>query len=94
MKKPYPTQKRTGSRPRTDRVSQEFGTRSTVFNADTQSDRTRPAKKYNPYGEFFVLDRIDLKKIVEELVGVEEIPVSGDIDILDDQDVEWVDDRS
>ena len=40
------------------------------------------------------MDRIDLKKIVEELVGLEEIPVSQDIDIFDDQDVEWVDDRS
>ena len=43
---------------------------------------------------FFVVDRIYLKKIVEELVGLEEIPVSRDIDIVDDQDVEWVDDRS
>ena len=29
-----------------------------------QSDRTRLTKKYNPYGDDFVVDRIDLKKIV------------------------------
>ena len=41
-----------------------------------QSDGTRLTKKYNPYGDDFVVDRIDLKKIVEELVGIEEITLS------------------
>ena len=59
-----------------------------------QNDGTRPRKKYNPYGDAFVVDRIDLKKIVEEVVGLEEITVSHDIDIVDDHDDEWVDDRS
>ena len=40
------------------------------------------------------MDRIDLKKIVEEVVGLEEITMSQDIDIVDDHDNEWVDDRS
>ena len=38
------------------------------------------------------MDRIDLKKIVEEVVGLEEITVSQNIDIVDDHDEEWVDD--
>ena len=59
-----------------------------------QSDRTRLLTKYNSYGDDFVVDRIDLEKIVEELVGLEEITVSQDIDIVDDQDEEWIDDRS
>ena len=59
-----------------------------------QNDRTRSKKKYNPYGDDFVVDRIDLKKIVEEVVGLEEITVSQDIDMIDDHDDEWVDDRS
>ena len=59
-----------------------------------QSDRTRLTKKYNPYGDDFVVDRIDLKKIVEEVVGLEEITVSQDIDIVDDHEEKWVDDRS
>ena len=58
-----------------------------------QNDGTRPRKKYNRYGDDFVVDRIDLKKIVEEVVGLEELTVSQDIDILDDHDNEWVDDR-
>ena len=59
-----------------------------------QSDRTRSAKKNNSYGDDFVEDRVELKKIVEELVGLEEIPVSRDIDIVDEQDKEWIDDRT
>ena len=59
-----------------------------------QNGRTRSKKKYNPYGENFVVDRIDLKKIGVEVVGLEEITVSQDIDIVDDHDDEWVDDRS
>ena len=36
-----------------------------------QSDRKRLTKKYNLYGDDFVVDRKDLKKIVEDVVGVE-----------------------
>ena len=59
-----------------------------------QNAETRPKKKYNPYGDDFVVDRIDLKKIVEEVVGLEGITVSRDIDIVDDHDQEWIEDRS
>ena len=59
-----------------------------------QSDRTRLTRKYNPYGDDFVVGRMDLKKIGEELVGLEEITVSQDIDIVDDHDEEWIYDRS
>ena len=59
-----------------------------------QRDRTRLTKKYNPYGDDFVMDRIDLKKIVEDVVDLEEITVSQDIDIVDDRDKEFINDRS
>ena len=59
-----------------------------------QGDGRRPRKKYNRYGDDFVVDRIDLKKIVEEMVGLESITVSQDIDIVDDHDQEWIEDRS
>ena len=36
-----------------------------------QNDRTRARTKYNPYRDDFVVDRIDLKNIVEEGVGLE-----------------------
>ena len=42
-----------------------------------QSDRIRLTKKFNPYGNNFAVDRIDLKKLVEEVVGLEEITVAG-----------------
>ena len=56
-----------------------------------QGDGKRPRKKYNRYGDDFVVDRVDLKKIV---VGLESITVSQDIDIVDDHDQEWIEDRS
>ena len=59
-----------------------------------QSDGSRPRKKYNPYGDDFVVDRIYLKKIVKEMVGLEGITVSQDIDIVDDHHQEWIEDRS
>ena len=58
-----------------------------------QSDKTRLTKKYNPYGDDFVVDGIYLKKIVEEVVGPEEITVSQDNDIVEAHDEDWVDDR-
>ena len=59
-----------------------------------QNDRTRSKKKYNPYGDDFVVDKIDLKKVREKVVGLEDITVSLDIDIVDDHDKEWIEDRS
>ena len=37
-----------------------------------QVDSTKPAKKNNPYGNNFLVESIDLKKVVEELVGLED----------------------
>ena len=59
-----------------------------------QKDMTRSRKNYNLYGDDFVVDRIGLKKIVEAVVGLEGITVSQDIDIVDDHDEEWIEDRS
>ena len=59
-----------------------------------KSDRTRLTKKYNPHGDDFVVDRIDLKKIEEELVGLKGITVSQDTDIVDDRDEDWINDQS
>ena len=53
-----------------------------------QNDGARPKKKYNPYGDGFVVDRIDLKNMVEEVVGLEGIRVSRDIDRVDVHDQE------
>ena len=44
-----------------------------------QSDRQRITKKNNPYGDDFIVDRIDLTKIAEELVDQEEKPASEEI---------------
>ena len=59
-----------------------------------QGDGRRPRKKYNHYCDDFLVDRMDLKKIVEEMFGLESITVSQDKDIVDDHDQEWIEDRS
>ena len=59
-----------------------------------QNDRTRSKEKYNPYGDDFVVNRIDLKKILEEVVGLKGITVSQDVDVVDDHGKEWIEDRS
>ena len=59
-----------------------------------QSDKARLTKKYNTSRDDFVVDRIFLKKIVEELVGLVEITMSQDIDMVGYSDEEWIDDRS
>ena len=88
-------QRKIGRIPEQIEVSQELGTVFFPFTIQTrQKDGMRPRKKYNPYGDDFVVDRIDLKKIVEEVVGLEEITVPQDIDTNDDHDDEWVDDWS
>ena len=40
------------------------------------------------------MDRIDLKKNVDDLVGLEELTVSQELDNVDDQDKEWIGDQT
>ena len=40
-----------------------------------QSKRGRDKKKYNPYGEDFVIDRIFLSDMMQSLVGLDEVAV-------------------
>ena len=59
-----------------------------------QSKRRRCKKKYNPYGEYFVIDRIVLSDMMESLVGLDEVAVPREIDLVNDMDEDWIDDRS
>ena len=58
-----------------------------------QSKRGRDKKKYNPYGEDFVIDRIVLGDMMESLVGLDEVAVPREIDLVYDMDQSWIDDR-
>ena len=53
-----------------------------------QSKKGRNKTKYNPYGEDFVIDRIVLNDMMESLVGLDEV------DLVNDMDQDWIDDRS
>ena len=59
-----------------------------------QSKKGRNEKKYNPYGEDFVIDRIVLSDMMESLVGLDEVAVPKEVDLVNDIDHDWIDDRS
>ena len=59
-----------------------------------QSWKGRNKEKYNPYGEDFVIDRIVLSDMMESLVGMDEVAVPQEIDLVNDMDQDWIDDRS
>ena len=56
-----------------------------------QSKRGRNKKKYNGYGEEFVVDRIVLSDLADSIVGLDEIKVSQEIDLVNDTDQDWID---
>ena len=59
-----------------------------------QSKRGKNKKKYNPYGEDFVVDRIVVSDIKDSLVGLDEVAMIEEIDLVNDMDQDWIDDRS
>ena len=59
-----------------------------------QSKKGRDKKKYNPYGEDFVIDRIVLSDMMESLVRLDEVAVPQEIDLFNDMEQDWIDDRS
>ena len=61
---------------------------------ETRQTIGKNKKKYNPYGENFVIDRIVLSDMMESLVGLDEIAVPKEIDLVNDMDQDWIDDRS
>ena len=59
-----------------------------------QSKRVKNKKKYNPYGEDFVVDRIVVSDVMDSLVGLDEVAVLDEIDLVTDMDQDWIDNRS
>ena len=59
-----------------------------------QSKRGKNQKKYNPYGEDFVVDRIVVSDVIDSLVGLDEVAMLEEIDLVNDMDQDWIDDRS
>ena len=59
-----------------------------------QSKKGWDKKKYNPYGEDFVIDRIVLSDVMESLVGLDEVAVPREIDLVNDMDQDWIYDCS
>ena len=54
------------------------------------SKRGRNKKKYNPYGEDFIIDRIVLSDMMESLVGLDEIAVPREIELVNEMDQDWI----
>ena len=59
-----------------------------------QSKRGKGKKKYNPYGDDFVLDRIFLSDMLDSLLGLDEVLVLQEIDLDNDTEQDWIDDCS
>ena len=59
-----------------------------------QSKKGKNNKKYNTYGEDFIMDRIVLSDMMESVLGLDEIAVPREIDVVNDMDQDWIDDRS
>ena len=51
-------------------------------------------KKNNPYGEDFVIDSIVVSDMIDSLVGLDEVAVLEEIELVNDMDQDWIDDRS
>ena len=51
-----------------------------------QSKRGRNKKKYNPYGEDFVIDRKVLSDMMDWLEGLDEVAAPKKIDLVNDMD--------
>ena len=51
-------------------------------------------KKNNQHGEDFVLDRIVLSDVMDLIVGLDEIVVTKVIDLVNDTEQDWIDNRS
>ena len=59
-----------------------------------QGKKVKNKKKYNPYGEDFVIDRIVLSDMKDSLGGLDEVVVPLEIDLVNDTDQDWIDDCS
>ena len=59
-----------------------------------QGKLRRNKKKYNPYGEDFVVDRIVLNNVADSIVGPDKIVVSQEIDLINKTDQDWIDNHS
>ena len=59
-----------------------------------QRKRGKSEKKYIAYGEDFVIDRIVLSDMMESLVGLDEVVVPQEIDLVNDTEQDWIVDCS
>ena len=51
-------------------------------------------KKYNPYGEDFVIDRIVLSDMMDSLLGLDEVVMPQEIELVNDTEQDWIDESS
>ena len=59
-----------------------------------QSERGKSKKKYNLYGEYFLIDRIVSSAMMDSLVGLDEVVVPHEIDLVNDTEQDRIDDCS
>ena len=90
----YLMPRKTGTARNKSKLTKEY---SLTFLSPWKHARAREEKnkkKYNPYGEDFIVDRIVVSDMMDSLVGLDEVAVLEEIDLVNDMDQDWIDDRS
>ena len=59
-----------------------------------QGIRGKNKVKYNLHGEDFVIDRIVLSDMIDSLVGLDEVVVPQEIELVNEIEQDWIDDCS
>ena len=91
----YLMSKKTGTARNKPKLTKEYGLTFLSLTLETrQSKRGKNEKKYNPYGEDYVVDRIVVSDVMDSLVGLDEVAMLEEIDLVNDMDQDWIDDRS
>ena len=85
----YLTPKTTGTAQNRLELTKED--KLTFFSPWKQGKKGSNKKKYNPY---FVIDRIVLSDMMESLVRLDEGVMPKEIELVNDMDQDWIDDRS
>ena len=73
----YPMPKKTGIARNKTEIDKGIQPDFPLTTETRQSKKGKNQKKYNPYGEDFVVDRIVVSDVIDSLVGLDEVAMLG-----------------
>ena len=90
----YLMPKKTGTARNKPKLTKEYSLTFLSLWKHAKAREKKNKKKYNPYGEDFVVDRIVVSDVIDSLVGLDKVAMLEEIDLVNDMDQDWIDDRS